>query len=463
MRLTFLAMSSGALSYRPFYQEMNQRVDLDWVVSEPQLARHYSHYGFPPVLLDVEQRSRNLRTLSDQELLTRLEEMRVRLGVASLRPLFWSSEAYHTETIYSIYDQRRLWTRALAIYDLFSEYLEQARPDFVIQDLGGEAERRVMRLLCTAMDIDTVVMNYVPFREGIQPSANEYSKAYGILLRDVSPKEVADYLDLVRSASPRYVFGVCPPNPPLRDRAQRFISDPDRLGLVMGMIRNTFAARYRTMRKFVGNRLIRWLAGRVPTGRRMILFTLGSPVESILTVSARGFHDQYMLVKQIALHMPEDHVLCVKCHPHYMRRSDLRELWELKGLQDVYFASADTDLRDLLARTSVLITVGSTVGFEALALGVPVITLGESIYSGRGLTIDIDKIGDLSRAIDAARNFSVSQDAVTSMAADWLSQAFNGMYGWQVDVLAADLLRFCDQRQAQKVIGNLARPGQAGS
>ncbi len=69
----------------------------------------------------------------------------------------------------------------------------------------------------------------------------------------------------------------------------------------------------------------------------------------------------------------------------------------------------------LLARSAAVVTVNSSVGLEAFAYDRPVVTLGQSFYGGRGLTLEVENqtalgavfegLGDLTFEADRRRRF----------------------------------------------------------
>lgn len=62
----------------------------------------------------------------------------------------------------------------------------------------------------------------------------------------------------------------------------------------------------------------------------------------------------------------------------------------------------DVSLHSLLRLVDAVVTINSTVGLEALTQGIPVLTLGEAIYSHGGWTSDVDEPGMLREALGAA-------------------------------------------------------------
>ena len=64
--------------------------------------------------------------------------------------------------------------------------------------------------------------------------------------------------------------------------------------------------------------------------------------------------------------------------------------------------SKDTPLHTVLEAADIVVTRNSTVGFEALLLGKPVVTLGRSLYSHKGFTYDAEDMESLRNALAEA-------------------------------------------------------------
>lgn len=62
----------------------------------------------------------------------------------------------------------------------------------------------------------------------------------------------------------------------------------------------------------------------------------------------------------------------------------------------------DVALATLLHIADVVVTVNSTVGFEALLHGIPVVVAGRAVYGGKGFTHDVGRPDDLGPALRAA-------------------------------------------------------------
>jgi len=126
---------------------------------------------------------------------------------------------------------------------------------------------------------------------------------------------------------------------------------------------------------------------------RFFLFPLQLPGDYQIRRHAPG-GDLFRLVDaaiaSFARHAPAGSRLLFKVHPidnglsRWPARID--ETAERHGAGDRVFVADGGDTDALIARSSGIVTVNSTVGLTALAAGKPVITLGSAIYDVPGLT-----------------------------------------------------------------------------
>ena len=95
------------------------------------------------------------------------------------------------------------------------------------------------------------------------------------------------------------------------------------------------------------------------------------------------------LLEYCSKYLPKDRKVLIRPHPRY------KPEWENKRREYVanYFqpnweVNLDGGIYPLLLTASALVTVNSTVASEALALNLPIATLGESVWTGSGATLE---------------------------------------------------------------------------
>lgn len=95
----------------------------------------------------------------------------------------------------------------------------------------------------------------------------------------------------------------------------------------------------------------------------------------------------------------DDYRLVVKLHPADLRHSDYGPLAD--ELPQALFVSHQP-VNQLLERCRAVITINSTVGFEALIYHKPVITLGRNFYTFPGITYPVKKLDQLAATLKTA-------------------------------------------------------------
>ncbi len=96
------------------------------------------------------------------------------------------------------------------------------------------------------------------------------------------------------------------------------------------------------------------------------------------------------IVHQAAQHLPEGWRVIAKEHPECFQRYDVREMESERFL----FANGNAT-PDLIKNASLIVTLNSSVGLEAMLLDKPVVTLGQAFYSFDGLTRQCHKAEDV--------------------------------------------------------------------
>lgn len=148
--------------------------------------------------------------------------------------------------------------------------------------------------------------------------------------------------------------------------------------------------RYEDYREEFGKRVEIALAGLwrrydrlegVPANREIIFYPLHQEPEATLNYMSTFFANQVATIENILKCLTPEQVLVVKEHPvdaGALLRGKFQKLRrEASGL---YYLPAEVHGREVLARGARVVTLTSTVGWEAAALGHPVYVLGEIFY-----------------------------------------------------------------------------------
>lgn len=124
--------------------------------------------------------------------------------------------------------------------------------------------------------------------------------------------------------------------------------------------------------------------------------------------------DQFKLISNISRALPVGYYLYVKPHPHYFGTDvSFKELIKVARLKNVKIIDPSTPPINLLKNSVGVITVNSTTGFEALIMGVPVLTFGHDFYCKGDLCYLVRDINKLSETLISMINRSDQPDRDT--------------------------------------------------
>lgn len=136
----------------------------------------------------------------------------------------------------------------------------------------------------------------------------------------------------------------------------------------------------RAMRRRIRYNSVRRLYKTAPRPGRFLLYPLHFHPEASTSVLAPDFTDEMHVIKSIAFRLPSNMRLVVKEHPSAVALQPKEFYRQLSELPNVDLLAAEVSAKRL-ARDSVgVVCVTSTLGFEAAAMGKPVIALGDVLY-----------------------------------------------------------------------------------
>ncbi len=115
-------------------------------------------------------------------------------------------------------------------------------------------------------------------------------------------------------------------------------------------------------------------------GSKFFLYPLHFHPESSTSVLSGNNLDEYEVIKSIAFNLPEGAMLFVKDHKSAWGFPSIKFYRDLKRLPNVKVLSPDEPTKQLIKKSVGVITLTSTVGYEALLLEKPVVLIGRVFY-----------------------------------------------------------------------------------
>jgi hypothetical protein len=205
-------------------------------------------------------------------------------------------------------------------------------------------------------------------------------------------------------------------------------------------------------RRAIADRLLRILRYRLlrsgyeqpVAGENYVLFPLHYQPEASTSVRAPFFVDQCALAENIAKALPAGYRLYVKEHAARMGARSIRDVQRLSAIPSVRLISPHADTRALIRNSACVATITSTMGWEALLLGVPTVLFGEAFY---GSCEDVLRAGaprEYPQLFRQALSQLPREDVLEQFVAAVLNTTFLGCMGhpyYLPGVLAQDNIR----------------------
>jgi capsule polysaccharide modification protein KpsS len=122
------------------------------------------------------------------------------------------------------------------------------------------------------------------------------------------------------------------------------------------------------------------LYDKVDEKEQYFLYPLHFHPESSTSIAAMPYVDEYNTIRNISFNLPVGTKIFVKDHPSAAGFPSLKFYRELKKLPNVRLISHNEHTKLLIKNALGVVTLTSTVGFEALILGKPVLVFGRVFY-----------------------------------------------------------------------------------
>lgn len=133
---------------------------------------------------------------------------------------------------------------------------------------------------------------------------------------------------------------------------------------------------------------------------RGVLYPVQFTDDSQISIRGEAYANQLAWIEYFAAALPYGHALWVKPHPASPGDLSVARLSALaKRSENIRILHPRLHAHEILRGATAVLTVNSTLGFEALMFGVPTVTLGKALYRGHGLTIDVSAPSELPQAL----------------------------------------------------------------
>jgi len=188
------------------------------------------------------------------------------------------------------------------------------------------------------------------------------------------------------------------------------------MNLFIEMFRNPYANLFHIagfqVKKTLRKHLVNKLYSEPNYNDKIIFYPLHVEHDAQILVRAPQYANQLKLIKKISESIPKGFMLYVKEHPNNVGGTSIKKLKMIKSLSNVKLVSPYVNSHDLIKQSKMIVTINSTVGWEALIYEKPVVVLGTPFYEISGLIWKVNELSELKEKIDNALNKKIWKEEV---------------------------------------------------
>lgn len=300
--------------------------------------------------------------------------------------------------------QPLLFRRALHGFRFLEDFCAAHDVRLFVNNLGPEIIRRCMFRMRDKGGPQSLVQDFAPIHGRIALTTDEVDW-------DELPMELPTLTEEQRAHMARYVEQATAERKPFTNPQSLTIAPRNLVGAARYARRaltervdySLRALVHQRAESLVRVRVARHLYERPVTGERYYFFPLHLMDDSAITIRAPQFQRQEDVVRYMAERvLPVGAKLYVKPHPGAMHAYSYGMLSTIARIPNVRLIDPHVVSHSLIAGAEGIIVINSSVGFESLLYGKPVVTLGRVFYRGRGVTTDVQQLAELPRAVARA-------------------------------------------------------------
>lgn len=343
-----------------------------------------------------------------------------------------------TELCYHGGNENERILEAIKIFKAVEDLVEKNHIDCFVQNLGAEIYRRVITCVAKYNNIPNLMMSFTPFPGRMTLiTDSERHRLDELRLLDYSELNTDErnwtekYIQDFREKKNMFAVAKVPSLIPGPRSVFRLFTEYYRKRFVNKGQEPQSLIRIKKRRLLNGIRA-RWVRlyySDWPVSDKYVFFPLHTINDEQITIRAPQFYEQEYLVRLIARSLPQGYKLCVKEHPAGIGQYPLNMLKKIVEPDNVVLVPSQINSHEVIKRSSAIIVINSTVGFESLFYYKPVIVLGEAFYKGYGITIDVEYLFNLRKAIKRALTEPVNKDRTKSFIYSVYKASYDGKFG----------------------------------
>lgn len=158
--------------------------------------------------------------------------------------------------------------------------------------------------------------------------------------------------------------------------------------------------------------------------KNYFIYPLHFHPESATLMLGRWFNDQVRIIEMISKALPANYILIVKEHPVSIGRRTNHFYKEISYFHNVFFISDKYTSHEILSGSKGVITISSTMGFEAFLHKKPCICIGDVFYNASSNTYSTTDFKNFNETIKKAINHIFDDDDLIAIFHTLLADSF---------------------------------------
>jgi len=358
--------------------------------------------------------------------------------------------AYNERIFYNYNQYKKFETsEVLSIIEqecrLFERVLDEIKPHFLIISLTWQHQGELLRLLCKARGIKVLMINGFVFGAGSGKWV--ISEDFGSLDHAAKISSVSNGMTFERLENIIEGFGI---SQNIKKLINETVKNVKFLRLCAGInmlfgdnskthftyygrskwrvIKNelNFLIKTKLRESFINKNLHK----AIPDYKKFIFFPLHAEEERATLIGAPFYTNQIEIIKNIIRSLPVGYNLVIKEHPAMRIRGwrDISEYRELMNLPNTILIHPNLITSEIIKKSSLVITINSTTGFEAAFYQKPSITFMPKDYSRLSFSFTINNPNDLSKTIRKALKVKPDPDELYDYLHSFKDELFDFNY-----------------------------------
>lgn len=337
-------------------------------------------------------------------------------------------------------NDKQLYEEVIEDFILVEDFLESHQVGCFIQNQGGEIIRRALSQVGRHRNIPSLWIDWSPIKGCMTLHSSELDICDDLKeiksFKDLTEEEIGKaetYITSFRDSREMYLHPSQPRvwiNPlrilrPFQELYRKYrVNRGQESRKILKYYSLSLQMRFKKLLYDIS------LSQNLDRDESFFFFPLHFPQESQLTIRAPQCLKQEAIVDIVAHSLPSGYKLYVKEHPNHIGVIPFKVIRQISKMKDVVLLHPQTHSHKLIQRSSGVIVINSTVGFESILYQKPVVVLGRPFFSGLGLTIDVADYFYLPEALrQALRLREIPYGKVVAFISAVLKASYKGGYG----------------------------------